>query len=43
MDLGLGLVAQRLLGRGLEELEVCGLDLARDLDVLGESRGGRRP
>ena len=38
--MGLGLVVVRLLGRGLEELDVFGLGLARDLDVLGEAVEG---
>ena len=33
----MSLVVERLLGRGLEELEVFGLGLARDLDVLDEA------
>ena len=40
MGVGLGLVVERLLGRGLEELGVFGLGLARDLDVLGDAVEG---
>ena len=38
--MGLGLVVERLLGRGLEELDVFGLGFASDLDVLGEAVEG---
>ena len=31
------ILVERLLGRGLEELEVSGRDLARELDVLGKA------